>query len=186
MSRFFWFANVLFRLSCNSPRAPTVPAKSQPPFIHPSNCNQSTRNARCDSFGGGRRLLLGEPSANTPYPLARTFAPPPHCRRSTQESRLHQTTIPPTISSPIQQPRPNNPSCRIQERFRHNHPSFVILQLRQLFSQSLTISAMKTRSLSPVFTRPCEEPLGVQVESPARTARLAPLSSYSPSPARKK
>ena len=24
----------------------------------------------CDSFGGGRRLLLGEPSANTPYPLA--------------------------------------------------------------------------------------------------------------------
>ena len=32
----------------------------------------------CDSFGGGRRLLLGEPSANTPYPLARTCAPPPH------------------------------------------------------------------------------------------------------------
>ena len=24
----------------------------------------------------------------------------------------------------------NHPSCRIQERFRHNHPSFVILQLR--------------------------------------------------------
>ena len=62
----------LTHLTCNSPRdrAPTVPAKSQPPFIHPSNRNQSTRNARCDSFGGGRRLLLGEPSANTPYPLA--------------------------------------------------------------------------------------------------------------------
>ena len=28
------------------------------------------------------------------------------------------------------QPRLNHPSCRIQERFRHNHPSFVILQLR--------------------------------------------------------
>ena len=27
--------------------------------------------------GGVRRLLLGEPSANTPNPLARTFAPPP-------------------------------------------------------------------------------------------------------------
>ena len=27
--------------------------------------------------GGGRKLLLGEPSANTLYPLARTFAPPP-------------------------------------------------------------------------------------------------------------
>jgi len=27
--------------------------------------------------GGGRRLLLREPSANTPYPIARTFAPPP-------------------------------------------------------------------------------------------------------------
>ena len=34
-------------------------------------------------------------------------------RRNTQESRLHQTTIPPTISSPIRQPRPNhNPTKR--------------------------------------------------------------------------
>ena len=29
------------------------------------------------------------------------------------------------------QPRLNHPSCRIQERFRHNHHTFVILQLRQ-------------------------------------------------------
>ena len=28
-------------------------------------------------------------------------------------------------------PNLNYPSCRIQERFRHNHPTFVILQLRQ-------------------------------------------------------
>ena len=33
-------------------------------------------------FGDVQRLLLGEPSANTPYPLARTFAPPPNnCAR---------------------------------------------------------------------------------------------------------
>ena len=46
----------------------------------------------CDSFGGGRRLLLGEPSANTPYPLARTFAPPPHCRRTNRGGFVASTT----------------------------------------------------------------------------------------------
>ena len=33
--------------------------------------------AEVEFVGDGRRLLLREPSANTPYPLARTFAPPP-------------------------------------------------------------------------------------------------------------
>ena len=49
-----------------------------------------------------------------------------------QESQLHSTTIPqPRSNQPQPQPRLNHPSCRIQERFRHNHPTFVILQLRQ-------------------------------------------------------
>ena len=73
--------------------------------------NDSTRaifrNAVTEMFGGGRRLLLGEPSANTPYPLARTFAPPPHCRRN---MHLHSTTTP--------QPRAHNPT-------NPNSPSFV-------------------------------------------------------------
>ena len=29
------------------------------------------------------------------------------------------------------QPQHNHPSCRIKERFRHNHPTFAILQFRQ-------------------------------------------------------
>ena len=33
-------------------------------------------------------------------------------------------------------PRLNHPSCRIQERFRHNHPTFAILQLRPSNSYS--------------------------------------------------
>ena len=33
-----------------------------------------------DLFGGGRMLLLAEPRLSPPYPLARTFAPPPHFR----------------------------------------------------------------------------------------------------------
>ena len=33
------------------------------------------------------------------------------------------------------QPRLNHPSCRIQERFRLNHPPFVILQLRLNYAQ---------------------------------------------------
>jgi len=33
-------------------------------------------------------------------------------------------------------PRLNHPSCRIQERFRLNHPTFSILQLQQLLNHS--------------------------------------------------
>ena len=37
------------------------------------------------------------------------------------------TNHPPTT----RQPRHNHPSCRIHERFQHNHPTFAILQIRQ-------------------------------------------------------
>ena len=51
-----------------------------------------------------------------------------------QESQIHSTTIPqPRSSQPQPQPRLNHPSCRIHERFRHNHPTCVILQLRPGF-----------------------------------------------------
>jgi hypothetical protein len=43
----------------------------------------------------------------------------------------HPTTTP-TITKPLL----NHPSCRIQERFRLNHPSFVILQLRLNHNQA--------------------------------------------------
>ena len=48
--------------------------------------------------------------------------------------------------------------------------------------QSKIISAINTRSVSPVFVRPCPFPSGVIVISPAFTGRFTPLSSYSPSP----
>ena len=48
-----------------------------------------------------------------------------------QESQLHSTTIPqPRSNQPQPQPRLNHPSCRIQERFRHNLPTSAILQIR--------------------------------------------------------
>ena len=87
-----------------------------------------------DSFGGGRRLLLGEPSANTPYPLARTFAPPPHFPPQHAGIPPSPNNHPPNhfFNHPTTtlQLRLNHPSCRIQERFRHNHLTFVILQLQ--------------------------------------------------------
>ena len=50
---------------------------------------------------------------------------------------------PPAISSTATKPRLNHPSCRIHERFRHNHPSFAILQLR------LNHNHNKTGRISP-------------------------------------
>ena len=43
--------------------------------------------------------------------------------RLTRAARSHQTDDP----ALGKHPRLNPPSCRIQERFRHNHPTFVIL-----------------------------------------------------------
>ena len=49
-----------------------------------------------------------------------------------QGSQLHSTTIPqPRSNQPQPQPRLNHPSCRIKERFRNNHPTSAILQIRQ-------------------------------------------------------
>ena len=99
-------------------------------------CAQATMWDCCDSFGGGRRLLLGEPSANTPYPLARTFAPPPHFPPQHAGIPPSPNNHPPnhffnhpTTTPTITQPRLNHPSCRIQERFRHNHPTSAILRI---------------------------------------------------------
>ena len=97
-------------------------------------CAQATMWDCCDSFGGGRRLLLGEPSANTPYPLARTFAPPPHFPPQHAGIPPSPNNHPPNhfFNHPTTtlQLRLNHPSWRIQERFRHNHPTSVILQLQ--------------------------------------------------------
>lgn len=43
--------------------------------------------------------------------------------------------------------------------------------------QSRMISAMNTRSQSPVLVRPWPQPLGVKVTSPGFTGRTVPLSS---------
>ena len=63
-----------------------------------------------------------QPSSNrfpTPHqPSGTSTHPQPFFSRQTDDSALDK------------HPRLNHPSCRIQERFRHNHPSFVILQLR--------------------------------------------------------
>jgi hypothetical protein len=74
-------------------------------FNHPS----TTRNARCDSFGGGRRL--GEPSANTPYPLARTFAPPPHFPQQ-------HAGLPPSLD--------NHPQPLLNHSTNSNHDSTIL------------------------------------------------------------
>ena len=42
----------------------------------------------------------------------------------------------PTTTPTITQPRLNHPSCRIQERFRLNHPTSTILQLRLNHNQA--------------------------------------------------
>ena len=82
-------------------------------------------------------------------------SPRPYSNRShrdTQESRLHQTTIPPnhffTHPTTTLQLRLNHPSWRIQERFRHNHPTSVILQLQPQNSaaDSPRIKVLYTRS----------------------------------------
>ena len=54
----------------------------------------------------------------------------------------------PTTTPTITQPRLNHPSCRIQERFRHNHPTSVILQLQPQNSaaDSPRIKVLYTRS----------------------------------------
>ena len=61
-------------------------------------------------------------------------------------------------------------------------PPFYLTSVFFYMDQSKMISAMNTRSVSPVLVRPCPFPSGVMVMSPAFTGRFTPLSSYSPSP----
>ena len=57
-------------------------------------------------------------------------------------ARSHQTDDP----ALGKHPRLNHPSCRTQERFRHNHPTSVILQLQPLIN--LNSTSTTTRPLS--------------------------------------
>ena len=107
-----------------------------------SACEKREERGRCAApfvyaNGGGRRLLLGEPSANTPYPLARTFAPPPHCRRN---MHLHSTTIP--------QPRAHNPT----------NPNSTILRVESKNDFDTTIPHSRFPNLDhQTATQPCKD-----------------------------
>ena len=57
-----------------------------------------------------------------PQPSETSTPPQPSFSRQTDDSALGK------------HPRLNHPSCRIQERFRHNHPPFVILQSLEKFA----------------------------------------------------
>ena len=127
---------------------------------------------------GGRRLLLGEPSANTPYPLARTFAPPPHFPPQHAGIPPSPNNHPPnhffnhpTTTPTITQLRLNHPSCRIQERFRHNHPSFVQSPLQAKFS------LIRGRRTSPTATQPL---LNHNAAKVPRFIVLSSLSAFQP------
>ena len=77
------------------------------------------------------------PTATQPQPYPQPFPQPSSNRFPTPHQPSGTSTHPqPPFSRQTddpalgKHPRLNHPSCRIQERFRLNHPSFVILQLR--------------------------------------------------------
>jgi len=78
------------------------------------------------------------PTATQPQPYPQPF-PQPSSNRFPTPHQPSGTSTPPQPSFSRQtddpalgkHPRLNHPSCRIQERFRLNHPTSAILQLRQ-------------------------------------------------------
>ena len=65
------------------------------------------------------------PCIESPVALTGDFGPFAGSTNLTQQPSPNHFFNHPTTTPTITQPRLNHPSCRIQERFRHNHPSSV-------------------------------------------------------------
>ena len=81
----------------------------------PQTCSRATVGSPASDIRSPASL----PAATRRNPA---FTQQPSHKPFLQPSNNHTPTI--------TQPRLNHPSCRIQERFRHNHLTFVILQLQ--------------------------------------------------------
>ena len=93
------------------------------------------------------------------------------CSSRNSNCRFNHFPTPIWTESTATQPRLNHPSCRIQERFRHNHPSFVQSPLQAKFS------LIRGRRTSPIATQPL---LNHNAAKVPRFIVLSSLSAFQP------
>ena len=95
---------------------------------HPARQSDGLARFLSDKLRSRSRASIGRTHIRNPLARFPTDGFRPH---SEGRRRFNHFPTPIWTESTATQPRLNHPSCRIQERFRHNHPTFVILQLRQ-------------------------------------------------------